>query len=302
MSKKAQGISLNVLIIAVFALLVALILFVIFINRINPFDASLDDTPQAMAEHCRLNTTPAIFLYPAIDLESEEPVFFENTTYEIIREGDYLGKFKGDKFNNSFLNITSGDKLQMIVSAKSDDCYVSNEVIEYYVPCESTDSIHPKLRCTDKWFSFTAYNPNDDLPMKMGDIIKTTHDEVIVELKVRDNERFNTIGCSYDWKIIDRFNAEGMIRRYTPKGIVEQDRIYEMYESYYIYEPIDETWLSFSFDESKKFNTTVICTFFDSEYIIRDYDIAYDIAYDIYIKDKDVGQPNPSFNFTIVKR
>lgn len=242
---------------------------------------------------CKLNQTSTIFLYPAIDYLSEEPKFFQNTTYEILKDGEYLGTFLGNRFNNSYLNVTYGNHLETVIHAKDDDCYVLGDVLQYVVSCEPTQYINPKLQCADKWWRFHAYNPNDEMDIRKSPHIKTSKDNVVVELNIRDDERFKAIGCAYDYLVINDFEIHSLPQRNVPRGITENYNIYEMFEM----DDRDdfELGLVFDFNGWEKFNTTITCTLFDYEFMIYDYHIAYDI----YVRSKDVGQPNPSFNFTI---
>ena len=167
-------------------LLVFMLLLISSCAKENPLAS-----PSQVMPICNLNNTPTLFLYPALDLSSDTPRFFNNTEYEIIREVYYLGKFKGDRFNHSFLNLTYGDRLGIIISAQDEKCYIPNDYLEYFVDCNPIQYVNPRLHCANKF----------DLDIRDEIFNKLESNRNYVELELRffnKPEDFDFFGCNYD--------------------------------------------------------------------------------------------------------
>jgi hypothetical protein len=284
----------------VFGFITAL-LFSLFFSMIRADSQNPEaDLPQQTSQTCNINSTPTIFLYPALDADSEQPKYFENTTYEVIQDGQYLGTFEGNKFNKSFLNLSAGKRLNLLVSAKDKNCYVLNEVIQTYVTCELTQYITPALRCS-KEFEYELrdgeYVPFETRPIKAreGNVIE-------LNLITRNKDRFESLGCEYDTSEIDTFDIQDT-ERGTQVNVGNPYYVNNIY-----YNKVFDLSNSGSGEEryriyidlksGQRFNTTTIkCSFFDWEYNVRTNGISKDIAID----NKDIGQSNPGFNITIIK-
>ncbi len=265
-------------------------LSVLFLSGCQP--AQYEGTPLEgeILELCKLNASPTLFLYPAIDKNSVSPKFFDNTVYEIIKDGKYLGKFDGDRFNHSYLNLSYGDTLEMIITAENDKCYVLDNQIRYVIPCKENNYIIPETRCAENivfdmtyqgWLPYTSLNN--------GDTIETTKDYIIIDLRVLKQGDFNYFGCSFDRNILN-FEVKNLFRG---ENIWQEGKSYKMYEldssrDYEIVLAVEP--------QQKPFNSTINCQFFDEAFFIESYKIVFDITDRYY---NDVGQPNPTFNFTI---
>mgnify|MGYP001562635700 CR=1 FL=1 len=248
---------------------------------------------------CNLNNTPTLFLYPALDLSSDTSRFFNNTEYEIIREGHYLGKFKGDRFNYSFLNLTYGDKLKIIISAQDKQCYVPNDYLEYFVACSQIQYITPELHCTSKF----DVDIRDNMFQKLeNNTIRISDNNNIIELELRFFDKpdsFDFFGCNYDKNYIEKTILRTSIRRlFETENEIKfafQRIIYDLYVLEHDFNYELEVFLR-DLKLHEPFNTSVYCTFFDMDWIVEDYTIKRN-AVDKNLND--LGQPNPSFNFTI---
>ena len=180
---------------------------------------------------CDLNQTPTLFLYPAVDYLSEEPKFFDNTTYEILKDGQYLGKFKADRFNHSYLNLTYGDKLEMIISAKDDYCYVPKYVLIYTISYKPIQYINPGLECADK-FKF-MFIDDVGMPMLSGDKLNSNNYKITLDLETRDEGNFKYIGCSYDKGYIKSFElSDRDYNSFEPRRDILPYNIYNINELY----------------------------------------------------------------------
>ena len=246
---------------------------------------------------CNLNSTPTLFLYPALDSNSDIPTFFNITEYEIMREGKYLGKFEGNRLNYSFLNLTYNDKLDIIVSALDKKCYVSNTYFEYFVDCKPIQYINPELHCANKF----------DIDIRDGEYNKLENNSIksninIVELKLRFFEKpedWIYFGCNYDRNYVEKTilktSTHLLFEEYNKIQFAFKRNYYDLYKLEYDY----DYYLIISLNNGKlykSFNTSIYCTFFDTEWFIEDYAIRKK-AVDKNLND--LGQPNPTFNFTI---
>ncbi len=261
-------------------------------NETRPADAS------GQTFLCPVNTTPTLFLYPATDYESVTPRYFNNTEYEIFRNGEYLGKFKGDRYNHSFLNLSVYDVLDILVSAESSYCYVPKEVIYHNIPCNHVEYITPQLRCVDR-LKAMFINTEDGMPMLNGDRLISNYNRVDVDVELQNVENYRYIGCSYDQDYIEKFIPE---TKYSYDGLVPtSSRVmidYDLHDLYELVEGKNDYTLNFYIrqDIVQSFNTTVSCYFFDEEYYIKHYSIKRGITDG---DDNLLGQEEVSFNFTI---
>lgn len=247
---------------------------------------------------CKLNGSPSIFLYPAIDYESEEPKFFENTTYEILKEGRYMGKFKADRFNESYLNISAGEELDMIISAQDEKCEVLNQNIRFRTPCKPIEFIQPEMRCAEIFESFTVYDIDYNPLQFQNWTVTSTYSPIRLTLDIpRSMMDYSIIGCSYDDTFINNYGIAGLPVAPTNKMINWNYKIWNAFE----YHKDGEYRLEFYFNDyiTDPTDVNVTCTFFDRVWGIENYQIIYSSA---TYNGKDWGQENLQFNFTIKYR
>jgi len=240
-----------------------------------------------------------VFLYPSINLDSNTPEFFEKTEYEVIRNGKYFGRYNGSMNNESMLILQPSDKIDLVISAEG-DCFVYNDVLHKFVEDAPIEYIIPESKCAKK-LRFEVEG-DYDLPIDyMNNTIKSYYDDVSVNLDIEDNERYDYIACFYNRTLIDKFILED-IEEYN---YISPEWLHLLYpHGDYHYDAYEigngEYELIFEIRDYNKFKTNVICTFYDRDWYLRphSYDIVYDIQDDDY---NDLGQENPSFNFTIIQ-
>ena len=280
--------------------LISIIVLGLLVVGCGKEDSPVEQEPTSLAPICPINITPSILLYPAIDLTSDKPRFFDNTTYEIIMNGNYLGKFEGNRFNESFLNVTYMDELNIIISAEDEKCYIPNDYMSYTVSCDYTQILNPKLDCADKFILHILDMYNYYSLKVTNNTVETRSNVVKLELDLFYEPDFHLFGCSYDKKYVNKivltsdrkelFETYGKVQFAFERNV---DDLYLLEEGYRDYE------LTTYLDESKmhsSFNTTVFCYFYDEEWFIWDYLIDRDVIDGDW---NDLGQENPSFNFTI---
>jgi len=264
----------------------------------EPKISAIDPTLSIIS--CPLNITPSVFLYQALDSTSDNPRFFDRTEYEIIRNGNYLGKFEGNRFNKSFLNISYNDELNIIVSAEDEKCYIPNDYIRYFVSCTPNQYIYPKLRCANKFKINILETEYYYTLEELNDTIKTSNDVIKLELRFYDKPDYSFFGCDYDKKYVEKTiltkDYNNLFESDNPVKYAFNKNYYDLYAL----EDASEYELIVYLKENKlysQFNTTVYCSFFDEEWLFKNNEIKKSPI----DKDwNDLGQDNPSFNFTIM--
>ncbi len=272
-----------------------------YISSISPVPEGYE-SPEAMPI-CNIpqNQTISVFFYPAKDYNSLEPKFFENTEYEIFRNGEYFGKFEGNRFNLTYLNLTHGDYLNMLISAKDKDCYVSKRKIDYEVKCEPVQYIIPELHCLKK----TDVTLNKEWEDVLNKDVIVYSDEFYLDLDIYDIGNYELIECGFDRKYIDGFdvysNEEYYDNQHSPQCMpILLDYTYrsEAFRLKSTGDYKDRYTMKWYVDEmiDKPFTSTVLCRIYDIEWFIQNYEIFKD-SFDRQCYNK--GQEDIVFNFTI---
>mgnify|MGYP001561566914 CR=1 FL=1 len=117
------------------------ILFLLISCRQNILINEVTSTQQI----CKLNNSPTLFLYPMLNKDSLE--FFNNTIYKLYVNEDYFGEFKGNRFNHTFLNLSFGDRIEIITKGKDKNCETHYEHITYNIECKENQYINPISKC-----------------------------------------------------------------------------------------------------------------------------------------------------------
>ncbi len=245
------------------------------------------------------NYSPSLFLWDAKDGDSDIHQFINYTEYEIIRNEKYLGKFESSRLNTSFLNLSIGDTLDIIVRGEKDNCdYMLSRSITYQVPYTNVDYITPTLKC-GRNVSFELFN-DMYYPILNGDNITVRNDDrLYLEMKVKDVGRYRHFTCDYDKNYVKGFvlnsRYKGELEEYFDRGrVLYNNDIYYLND-----ENVYEIEFLFDYSRYQSFNTTLTCHFIDWDYYISDdaSEVKSDMIDDNWYS---VGKPNVKFEINVV--
>jgi len=259
----------------------------------------------AQAQPCHLDSTD-LFLHPAWDTSSDEPRQFENTTYEIMLNHKYLGKFKGEKNNASYLNLSEYDELDMIVSVNTTDCLVKNGRVKTVINCEPAQHIIPELKCYGE-LKYRVRHDTDYFERTLDELNYTVElyfsDEIWLRMELDYSGVYDYFTCMERYDSSNYIVGFTMEKYYTHKRL-QKERI-DLRPLYAVHTfKLDypgSFLVKFRLEhDSYPFNTTVDCYFIDKAWYFHNNRQAY-----LSTADKngnDIGFENPFFNFTIAHR
>ena len=263
------------------------------------------------------NQSPVVYLYPAIDEAASEPKFFENTTYEIIlgheSKGKYLGKFNADRINQTYLNLTFGNYLNILVTVNDGACYVFPKQMEYFV-AEVNNYITPRTKCA-KDLNFILWYDWQMMPLKTGsrneqgfkidgsgdlnNVIKASSGANRLTMTLNNRNNYAIFACDIDHHFIYNYEVRvfDVFNLLTSRRGNFDPQVFDGFSMPQTEKQVTEKYgLTFNILPGKPFTTNVVCKFYDVVYFVENYRINYAAMTE---KFKDVGRENPSFNFTI---
>lgn len=243
------------------------------------------EIPEANTVSACCNQHATVFLHNAVMDKSSQVL--ENTTYDIYINGKYIGQYKGDNNNLSFINVSAYDRFLYLAKAGPD---VNSDTNEFTVPCAPNYHLVPTLILSSKdlfKISYYSFPIEGGIKTPSFENVFTIRDYVPIEYRTRDF----AIGCSYDYRNLKMQSNEAMITTHFNRNSI--------FDFYSLRRSASATEIMFKFyPDVINLNTTIDCTIFDYDFYAREDGPIYDILDE---RGNDVGQPNFNFQINISK-
>lgn len=300
--KKKTNHILNTLIAIVVIIVIALI------NKICSSEQG--NYGESVAIAIPYHNTTDLYLFPAMSEES--PAFIlQNTTYQIFRNGDFLGEWPANRLDplnltlfdnlsnqNKTITFMPYDEIEFLITAEHEDpnfyvkpyhdgFMVHDVPLTYYVPrMEVIDTSTVKFHVDDEETFEKLSDINWTISMKSNDFYKLE-----IDLQGHDFP-YDYFCCNYDKNDVDiltglyhskDFFRDPLCSSLQPFSLSRKDRYFEMH-----------------IESSDDFqNTTIQCHFTDETYFINEDGKIHVSIFDE--NEIDIGLPNIGFNITAIQ-